>query len=128
MESTAGGLALLDHLVGADQERLREGEAECFRGLEIHHQLESSGKFDRQVGRFGAVQNLGDQTSGPPKHVLPVRFIAHQSSAGTVNALARSRKTPASAAPISSMERTSIGETATPAAFAPARTCFSTVG
>jgi hypothetical protein len=39
MESTAGVVALLDYLVGVDQERLREGQAECFRGLEIHHQL-----------------------------------------------------------------------------------------
>jgi hypothetical protein len=31
---------LLDHLVGVLQERLRDREAECFRGLEIDDELE----------------------------------------------------------------------------------------
>ena len=31
---------LLDHLVGAEQYCLRDGDAECFGGLHVDHQLE----------------------------------------------------------------------------------------
>ena len=38
----------LDHLVGADYDRWRNGEAERLGGQEIDHQLEFAGLFDRQ--------------------------------------------------------------------------------
>jgi hypothetical protein len=41
-----------DHLVSAEKECLRYGEAHCFRGLEVDNQLELGGQFDY----FGAAQ------------------------------------------------------------------------
>jgi len=40
----------LDHVVGAQQERSREGQAEGLRGLEVDDQLELGGLLDRQIG------------------------------------------------------------------------------
>jgi hypothetical protein len=45
--------SLFDHLVGADNERLRKSEAECFRRLEVKHQLEFGRLLDGKIGRFG---------------------------------------------------------------------------
>ena len=39
--------ASLNHLVGAQQHRLRDGEADCLRGPEIYHQLELGRLLDR---------------------------------------------------------------------------------
>ena len=41
---------LLDHLVGAGQQRSWNVEADLFRGLEVPHQFEPGRLFDRQVG------------------------------------------------------------------------------
>src|SRR5258708_4497507 len=52
-QETFGDL-LLDHLVGTQQERFRDREAERLRGLEIDHQLESCGRLHRKIGWLGA--------------------------------------------------------------------------
>ena len=41
---------LLDHLVGAGEERGWDGQAECPGGLQVDHQLEFGRLLDRQVG------------------------------------------------------------------------------
>ena len=43
---------LLNHVVGAAEQRRREGEAERFGGLEIDSELDFCKQFDRQVGGF----------------------------------------------------------------------------
>ena len=50
--------SLFDHLVGADNERLRKGEAECFRRLEVKNQLEFRWLLDGKIGRLCALQNF----------------------------------------------------------------------
>ena len=40
---------LFDHLVGAGKQRWRNGEAECFRGLEIDSQIEIGALLHRQI-------------------------------------------------------------------------------
>ena len=54
------GHALLDHLVGADHQRLRECEAKRLRGLEIDGKLELGGQLNWQVAGFGALENAID--------------------------------------------------------------------
>ena len=44
--------ALFDHLVGAREQRWRDGEAERLGGLEIDHQLVFGRCLHRQVGRL----------------------------------------------------------------------------
>jgi hypothetical protein len=50
----------LDHLVGASEQRGRHGEAERFSGLEVKDQLKLGWRLNRQIGRFGALENAVD--------------------------------------------------------------------
>jgi hypothetical protein len=43
--------SLFDHLVGGGEQRFRDGEAECFGGLEVDDALEFRGLLDRQIAR-----------------------------------------------------------------------------
>jgi hypothetical protein len=58
-------VGLLDQLVSAQQDRLRNGDPERLCGLYINHEFELCGLQDRHVGGFGALENLnylaGDQ-------------------------------------------------------------------
>src|SRR6266446_1823994 len=49
--------ALFDHLVGAAQQRLRNGEAESLGGLEVKDQLDFGRLHDWQVGRLLTLDN-----------------------------------------------------------------------
>ena len=49
---------LLDHLVGADQQRSWDIDANFFRSLEVHHQFEPGRLFDRQVGWLGSLEDF----------------------------------------------------------------------
>src|SRR5262249_17530596 len=49
--------SLFDHLVGAAEERDRNGKAERLGGLEVDEQLDLSGLLDWQVGRLLALKN-----------------------------------------------------------------------
>jgi hypothetical protein len=49
--------SLLDHLVGAREQRRRKFEAERLGGFKVYNQFELSGLFERQVRRACAAQN-----------------------------------------------------------------------
>ncbi len=59
-------MLLLDHLVGAHQERFRYREAERLGRLEVDHELELGRLLDGQVGRSSALEDLIDVGRGAP--------------------------------------------------------------
>jgi hypothetical protein len=48
----------LNHRIGLCDEERRHCEAKRLGGLKIDNQLELGGLLDRQVGRFGALEDL----------------------------------------------------------------------
>src|SRR6266436_5352113 len=48
----------IDHLVGTQQERRRNGQAECACCIQVHDEFELEGLLDRQLSRLCATQNL----------------------------------------------------------------------
>src|SRR6266849_9376904 len=71
-------LCLLNHLIGAQQQRLRDREAEGLGDLEVDHQLELGRLFDRQVTWFCALEDLVDVFGGTAQHFVEISAIAHQ--------------------------------------------------
>jgi hypothetical protein len=49
---------LLDHLVGAGKDRLRDCQCDCLGGLQVGDQLKCGRVLDREIGRLGAVEDL----------------------------------------------------------------------
>src|SRR5262245_20394390 len=70
----------LDHLVGGNEQRLRHGNAEYSCGLVINDQLELARLHDRQVRRFGALDNATSIDTRLTVGVGNVGAIAHQSA------------------------------------------------
>jgi hypothetical protein len=53
----------LDHLVGAEQHGLGDGETERLCRLRVDHQLELGWLLDRKIGRLGTLEDLVDVPS-----------------------------------------------------------------
>src|SRR5262249_28327262 len=58
---------LFNDLVGAQQQRLRNRQAQRLGGLEIDHQLELGGLLDWEISGLGAFEDLVHVTCGTPK-------------------------------------------------------------
>src|SRR6476620_4462675 len=57
--------ASFNYLVGASEQGRWNVDAKRVCRLEVHHQLEPSWLFDRQVRRLHALENLVDEDGGP---------------------------------------------------------------
>src|SRR5262245_17364512 len=66
---------LLDHLVGAGEQRWRHSDAERLRGLEIDCQLVLGRRLYRQVGWLLALENAIDVRCRTPMHVYKIRPV-----------------------------------------------------
>jgi hypothetical protein len=71
---------LLDHLVGATEQRERECDAECLGGLEVDEKLDLSGLLDGQIGGLVALENPAGVDAGLTVHVRNTASVAHQAA------------------------------------------------
>src|ERR1700682_317366 len=69
---------LLDDLIRAQQQRLRDRDPERLRGLEVDHQFELRGLLDGNVAGLGASQDLVDMCSGTAEHVRKTRSVGDE--------------------------------------------------
>src|SRR5260221_11840628 len=72
--------SLFDHLVGADEQRSRDCEVECFCSLEIYRQLGFCDLLHRQIGRLLTFQYTRRIEATDAIAVAIPRAIAGQSS------------------------------------------------
>jgi hypothetical protein len=69
---------LLDHLVGAGDQRWRYSETERPSRLQIDDQCESGGLLNREIGRFSAAQDLLQETRDRLVRLLLVAAIIQE--------------------------------------------------
>jgi hypothetical protein len=60
---------LFDHLVGAGEQRGRDGQAERLRGLEVDDKLEFGRLLNGQIGWLGTLEDFIDVASGAAKQI-----------------------------------------------------------
>src|SRR5262245_29694816 len=68
-------LRLLDDLVGRGKQRLRNGQADRLRGLEIDNQLILGRRLHRHVGWLLALEDAIDVTRGKPDRIVRIRPV-----------------------------------------------------
>jgi len=68
------------HLVGGGEQRLRDGQAEPFRGFEVDHQLKLGRRLNGKIGRLGSLEDAIDLRSRTPEILEGIRSIRHQAT------------------------------------------------
>src|SRR5262249_21912881 len=69
-----------DHLVGEQQERVRDIEPHRLCGLEVHDQFVACGYFERQVTWLRTLENSVHQSGRRAVHVRKVASVGHQAA------------------------------------------------
>src|SRR4029077_11941751 len=69
-----------DDLVGASEQRLRHGQAELLRGIEVDYQLEFGRLLNRHIGRLGALEDLSRVSAEQAKGRSEACSIADQAA------------------------------------------------
>src|SRR5262245_64512566 len=72
--------ASLDHLVGEREQLVGNGQAERLGGLEVDYQLEPSQPFDRQIGRFGPLEDSSGIVTSSSIGLGEAVSVAHQAA------------------------------------------------
>jgi hypothetical protein len=72
--------ASLDHLVRAQQQRLRDGEAELLRGLEVDHQLVLDRRLHRKVAWLRTLEDEIDINRRAPKIIGQVNSVGQEAA------------------------------------------------
>src|SRR3989442_6759540 len=70
----------LDHLVGAGQHQGRHRKTACLCGLEVEHEFELGGQYDREIAWCSAFQNPPDIDAALTKRIRDVVAITHQAA------------------------------------------------
>src|SRR5215471_18425665 len=71
---------LFDHFIGAILYRLRHGDAERLRGLEVEQQLDFACLLDRQVSGLLALENTADVPASETIGIDDTASIANQAA------------------------------------------------
>src|SRR5262249_28068300 len=71
---------LFDHLLGAQQRRFRNSEAERLGGLEVNGKLEQGWLLDWQLSRLLTTQNSGNVLCGTTPERSIVRAVADETA------------------------------------------------
>src|SRR5215467_6559477 len=69
----------LDHFIRPRQKRRRDGQTEGFGSLQVDHQFELRGLFDREVTGLRAFENPIDVPSGATRELPKVGAVGDQS-------------------------------------------------
>src|SRR5215469_12583447 len=73
-----------DHLVGAQQDRCRQVDSDCFGSLEVDGHLEFRRLIDRQIPGLCTFKNFGHVISGPAIHQYEIDAVRHQPAGADV--------------------------------------------